>query len=164
MKSKIFTAVIATMILASSCKKEPASSGTETTPPTQTDNKTTASVDGKAFTSVSNSAVANLSNNTFLLTAGDKDDNNIMISGPAQTGTFTNAENNIISGIYTDKNGAVWMSSMSGNVTITITKFDKANKKMSGSFSFSAGALGTSNATGSKTVSSGKFTDVSVIM
>ena len=158
MKATLFTAAIATTLLASSCKKP---SEIINTP--SGNNKTTASVEGKAFTAASITAIANENNSTFLLTATDKDNNSIMISGPAQTGSFTDANGNATQGSYIDSNGALWMSSFGGNVTITVTKFDRTTRKMSGTFSFTGGAVETSQATGTRSVTGGTFTDVSFI-
>lgn len=159
MKAKLFTAILASVVLFSSCKKDPVVPDGQDT----ADKKTAAMINGTSFSSVSTVAVANVSDNAFVLTAKDKDDNSIMITGPTETGTFNNANGNGVSGSFIDSQGAVWMSSFGGNVTLTITKFDKTAKKISGNFSFTATAVETSSATGTKTVTGGTFTDVSYI-
>ena len=157
----IASALFATTFLFPACGKK---DNTITPDENQhSDKAVSAKVDGANFQSNSVGALANSSAGTFIITAEDSNEHSITLTGPTTVGTFDNSVNNNTSGMYISKSGEVWMSSLNnGTITLTITKFDAAAKKMSGRFSFTAAALSTSGATGNKTITNGTFTDVAV--
>lgn len=158
MRSRILSgAFLALIVVFSACKKDKNSIDPVVTPPS-TNAALVAKVDGVNFQSKDAGALASNDSHTFLLSATDAQDNSISLTGPTALGTYTEA-NDETSGFYITKNGALWMSSMGGTVTLTITKYDVNSKKMSGTFTFTAPAAG-SDATGTKTVTNGSFTDV----
>jgi hypothetical protein len=157
MRSRIISsALLALVVVFSACKKDKDSTDPIVNP---TNAALTAKVDGVNFQSKDAGALASNDSHTFLLSATDEQDNSISLTGPTSTGTFTGTTNEETSGFYISKDGKLWMSSMGGTVTLTITKYDVNSKKMSGTFSFTAPAAG-SDATGTKTVTNGSFTDV----
>lgn len=162
MRSRILSsALLGLIVIFSACKKDKDSTDPIVNP---TSAALTAKVDGVNFQSKDAGAVSSIDSHSFFLSATDAQDNSISLTGPAAVGTYTGATNDETSGIYINKDGALWMSSMGdGTVTITITKYDVSSKKMSGTFSFTAPAAG-SNATGTKTVTNGSFTDVTFVV
>jgi hypothetical protein len=158
MRSKIISgAFLALILVFSACKKDKNSIDPVVKPPTNA--ALAAKVDGVNFQSTDAGAVASNDSHSFLLSATDAQDNSISLTGPTALGTYTDVTNDETSGFYISKDGALWMSSMGGTVTLTITKYDVNSKKMSGTFTFTAPAAG-SDATGTKTVTNGSFTDV----
>jgi hypothetical protein len=157
MRSKIISgALLALVLVFSACKKDNSSTDPVIRP---TNGNVTAKIDGVTFQSTNAGALASNDSHSFLLSATDAQDNSISLTGPTALGTYTDVTNDETSGFYISKDGALWMSSMGGTVTLTITKYDVNSKKMSGTFTFTAPAAG-SDATGTKTVTNGSFTDV----
>jgi len=158
MRLKIISAaLLALVVVFSACKKDKDSTDPIVNP---TSAALTAKVDGANFQSKDAGAVSGVDSHSFVLSATDAQENSITLTGPTAVGNYTGATNDETSGIYINKDGALWMSSMGdGTVTLTITKYDVSSKRMSGTFSFTAPAAG-SGATGTKTITNGSFTDV----
>lgn len=153
---------LSAMIFITSCKKD-SGSGSGVTPGTGA-NKVSAKVDGATFKATSTAALVGGTPLSFDITATDDNDRTIIVTAPAQEGTFSSTTNGQTAGTWIDQNGGLFMSTFgTSTATVTVTKFDAANKKISGTFSFTADAVGTSGAEGSKTVTEGTFTDVPYI-
>lgn len=163
MKQKLFTYLTMGLIVAATaCKKgndevkpEPDGGGVVT------NGKFSGKVDNASFgVSEIGCISATGAEEIFLLTATDKNDNSIVLTGPNATGTFTQENNENVHGMYVDKDGKMWMTELEGgSITLKITKFDKGNKKVSGTYTFTATPFTFSEASGNKIVS-GSFEDV----
>lgn len=160
MRSKfVCTALMASVVIFSSCKKDKP----EDTVALQS-TVLSAKVDGVSFQS--KDALASQSKDSQIFTLGAKDDkgNNIVLTANGTVGVHDDASDPDAGGIYSDANGAVYMTSGNGgSIHINITKYDLSTKKMSGTFSFVGTAIG-GNATGTRTITEGTFTDVTIVV
>lgn len=167
MKVKLLVAALMAMsVSVSSCSKDddekkPSAKNQNTL---GADTKFRATINGASWTSESSGAAYGEVDEVTIISVFSQNANGGMyIVVPDAEGTFTTSSFEQLNGSVIEgqlSNAKGWHSNPEGTATVTITKLDRTNKKISGTFSFTAKPLG--NATGDKTVTNGTFTDVTI--
>lgn len=98
-------------------------------------------------------------------TSGSGDVIVLMLQHVTGPGTFSNQTGAM--GIYTTvsltgggSTPPTWITAILGSCTVTITKFDKTAKKITGTFSFKANPMPGTSSSGTKTITNGAFTNL----